>query len=155
MKAHLLYPDQDFDFEAELPLGSADLIQDLELDTVLAAMAAGDKFLYEISAKVILARVTDVAAIRYRQDVLADCIAAPAVIRQMYSVAVAALHEKRRIWGFLSAHYPASILSSAVSQLEVLIVRLRDLRQLADDHAAKVRSDGLVSLAAHSPARTG
>jgi DNA mismatch repair ATPase MutS len=146
MKAHLLYPDQDFDFAAELPPGSADLIQDLELDTVLGAMAAGDKFLYETSAKVLLASVTDLAAIRYRQDVLADCIAEPAVIRQMYGVAVAALQEKRRIWGFLSAHYPASILSSAVSQLEVLIVRLRDLRQLADDHVAKVRSEGLVCL---------
>jgi DNA mismatch repair ATPase MutS len=146
MKAHLLYPDQDFDFGAELPPRSADLIQDLELDTILAAMAAGDKFLYEISAKVVLASVTDMAALRYRQDVLTDCIAEPAVIRQMYSVAVAALHEKLRVWGFLSAHYPASILSSAVSQLEVLITRLKDLRQLADDHAAKVRSDGLVTL---------
>jgi DNA mismatch repair ATPase MutS len=146
MKAHLLYPDQDFDFTAGLPPNSADLIQDLELDTVLAAMAAGDKFLYEISTKVMLASVTDVAAIRYRQEVLADCIEQPEVIRQMYGVAVAALQEKRRIWGFLSAQYPSSILSSAISQLEVLIVRLRDLRKLADEHVAKFRSEGVVSL---------
>jgi len=146
MKAHLLYPDQDVDFAADLPPGSADLIQDLELETVLAAMAGGDKFLYETSAKVILASVTDVATIRYRQDVLSDCIAQPDVIRQMYGLAVAALQEKRQIWGFLSAQYPASILSSAVSQLEVLIVRLRDLRQLADDHAGKFQSEGVLSL---------
>jgi hypothetical protein len=118
MKAHLLYPDQDFDFATGLPRGSADLIQDLKLDTVLAVMAAGDKFRYEISAKVMLASVTDVATIRYRQDVLADCIAQPDVIRQMYGVAVAAIKEKRQIWGFLSAQYPSSVLSSAISQLE-------------------------------------
>ena len=146
MKAHLLYPDQDFDFAADLPRGSADLIQDLELDTVLAVMAAGDKFLHEVSAKVMLASVTELATIRYRQDVLTDCIAQPDVIRQMYGVAVAALKEKRQIWGFLSAQYPSSILSSAISQLEVLIVRLRDLRQLADDHVGKFQSEGLLSL---------
>ena len=146
MKAHLLFPDQDFDFAAELPRSSADVTQDLELSTVLAAMAAGDKFLYGVSAKVMLASVTDVSAIRYRQHVLSDCIAEPDVIREMYGIAVAALQEKRRIWGFPSSGHPSSILSSAISQLEVLIVRLKDLRRLADDHVAKFRSEGLVSL---------
>jgi hypothetical protein len=146
MKAHLLYSDRDFDFSAELPPGSADLIQDLELGTVLDAMAAGDKFRREISAKVMLTSVTGPAEIRYRQDVLADCIAHPDVIREMYGIAVAALEEKRRKWGFLSAQFPASILSGAINQLEVLIVRLRDLRQLADQHVATFRSEGLVSL---------
>ncbi len=146
MKAHLLHADQDFDFAADLPPSSADLIADLELDTVLTTMAAGDKFLYQTCAKVLLASVTDSAAIRYRQSVLADCIAVPDVVRLMYDIAVAALTEKRRIWGFLSSQYPASILSSAINQLEVLIVRLRDLRRLADDHVAKFRSEGLVTL---------
>jgi len=146
MKAHLLHPGQDFDFAAGLPHGSADLVKDLELDTVLAAMAAGDKFLYEISAKVLLTSVTDVPAILYRQDVLRDCLAQPDVIRQMYAIAVSALQEKRQIWGFWSAQYPASILSSAISQLEVLIIRLRDLRQLADDHVGEFQSEGVVGL---------
>lgn len=39
MKAHLLCPDADFDFTAELPPGYQDLIHDLELDTLLTAMA--------------------------------------------------------------------------------------------------------------------
>jgi len=146
MKAHLLYADRDFDLSAELPGCSADLIQDLELGTVLQAMAAGDKFRYETSVKVLLTSLNDPAVIRYRQDVLADCIEHPDVIREMYGIAVAALEEKRRKWGFLSAQYPASILSGAINQLEVLIVRLRDLRQLADDHIATFRSDGVVSL---------
>ena len=42
MKAHLLYEAQDFDFGAGLPAGHEDLIQDLELATLLRAMAAGD-----------------------------------------------------------------------------------------------------------------
>ncbi len=148
MKAHLLYPDRDFDFSAELPAGHEDLVQDLELTTVLAAMAAGDAFLYDVSARVILESVTDPGLIRYRQHVLADCIAEPAVVREMYDIAVGALQDRRGVWGFLSSQYPASILSGAVNQLDVLIARLRQLRRLADEHAGKFSSDGLTTLIA-------
>ncbi len=146
MKAHLLYRDRDFDVTADLPGHSDDLIQDLELTAVLETMAAGDKFLYEISARVLLTSLTDPGAIRFRQQVLADCIGQPEIIRQMYGIALGALTDKRRVWGFWPSQRPTSILSGAVSQLEVLIARLRELRQVADDHAGKFTSDGLVML---------
>jgi MutS domain V len=128
VKAHLLYQDQDFDVAAELPPGHQDLIQDLELDTLLAAMALGDRFLFEISRKVLLASSTE-----------------PDVIREMYAIAVAALADKRGLWGF-SYLQPHSILSGAVTQLEVLVARLRELRRVADDHAGTFRSEGLTTL---------
>jgi DNA mismatch repair ATPase MutS len=146
VKAHLLYADGDFNLTAECPPHSADLIQDLELTTVLEAMAAGDKFLFDISMRVLLTSLRDPDAIRYRQAVLADCIAQPEVIRQMYGIAVAALQDRRGVWGFWSSQYPTSILSGAVNQLEVLIARLRELRQVADDQAAKFSSAGLTTL---------
>ena len=146
MKAHLLYPDRDFDLEAGPPPASDDLIQDLELSTLLRTMAAGDSFLLDISTRVLLAGLTEPDGIRYRQQVLADCMAEPEVIRAMYDITVAALHDKRRAWGFFSSQYPTSILSGAINQLEVLIVRLRELRQIADEHAAKFRSLGLTAL---------
>jgi DNA mismatch repair ATPase MutS len=146
VKARLLYQDQDFDFAADPPPNREDLIQDLELSTVLGAMAARDKFLLDISTKVMLASLTEPEAIRYRQRVLADCIAEPDIIREMYGIAVAALRDKRGVWGFMSSQFPSSILSAAVSQLQVLIVRLRELRQVADNHADKFRSDGLTTL---------
>jgi hypothetical protein len=49
MKVYLLYQNRDFDYGADLPPGHQDLIQDLELTTLLRAMAAGDKFLAEVS----------------------------------------------------------------------------------------------------------
>ena len=145
MKAHLLHEDQDFDLAAGLPPGHEDLIQDLELDTLLDAMALGDRFLFEISQKVMLASLSDPEAIRYRQRVLADCIAEPDVIREMYGIAVAALQDKRGMWGF-SYLQPHSVLSGAVTQLEALAVRLRQLREVADRHAGKFRSEGLTTL---------
>jgi DNA mismatch repair ATPase MutS len=146
VKAHLLYPDRDFDFTAELAPQSADLIQDLELTTVLEAMAAGDKFLSDISARVLLTSLTDTDVVRYRQQILADCIAEPDIIREMYGIAVGALQDRRGVWGFWASQHPGSVLSGAVNQLEVLTVRLRELRQVADDHSGKFSSAGLGTL---------
>jgi MutS domain V len=149
MKARLLNPGRDFDFTAGLPAGHQDLIQDLELATLLRAMAAGDKFLAEVSAKVLLASLDDPDAIRYRQRVLADCLARPEVIRQMYAVAAGALEDKRHMWlgGYGGSYQNASSnLSGAVSHLQAYVARLRQLRQIADDQAATFRSDGLATL---------
>jgi hypothetical protein len=148
VKARLLHPDRDFDFAADLPLGSDDLIQDLELGPILAAMAGGDKFLHDISTRVLLTSLTDPEVIRYRQHVLADCIAESGTVRRMYAIAVGALEDKRKTWGFWPAQQPAGILSGAVGQLEVLIARLRELRQVADDHAGRFSSTGLTTLLA-------
>jgi hypothetical protein len=39
VKAHLLYQDRDLDFDASLPPGHEDVVQDLELATLLQASA--------------------------------------------------------------------------------------------------------------------
>jgi hypothetical protein len=149
MKVHLLHQAQDFDFDADLPAGHEALIQDLELTTLLRAMAAGDEFLADVSRKVLLAGLHDPEAIRYRQQVLADCLAHPEVIREMYAVAVGALHDKRRLWfGGYGGSYqsPSSNLSGAVAHLDAYVPRLRQLRTIADEHAGTFRSGGLCAL---------
>jgi MutS domain V len=145
VKAYLLYRDRDFDWEAALPSGHEDLIQDLELGTLLQAMADGDKLLYEISAKVLLTCLDDPEAIRYRQQVLADCLARPEIIRQMHAVATGALQDKRGLWGGYGGSYQSasSNLSGAVSYLEAYVARLRQLRQIADSYGEGFRSDGM------------
>jgi MutS domain V len=148
MKAYLLYEAQDFDFEADLPANHKELVQDLELTTLLRAMALGDKFLFDVSRRVLLACLHDPEAIRYRQRILADCLAEPEVTRETYAVTVGALQDKRHIWGGYGGTYqtPSSNLSGAVSHLEAYVARLKQLRQIADDHAEKFRSDGLGTL---------
>jgi hypothetical protein len=149
MKAHLLYADRDFDWDTALPPGHEDLIQDLELTTLLQAMAAGDKFLHQIATQVLLASLDDPEAIRYRQQILADCLAHPEVIRNIYNVAVEALDDKRHHWmgGYGGSYQSASSnLSGAVSYLEAYTTRLRELRQVADENAATFRSGGMRTL---------
>jgi hypothetical protein len=150
VKVYLLHRAQDFDFGASLPAWHEDLTQDLELTTLLNAMAGRDAFLFDVSRKVLLAWLTDPQAIRYRQQVLADCLAQPEVIREMYAVAVGALQDKRSIFGSYGGSYqsPSSNLWGAVSHLEAYVARLRQLRRLADDHGEKFRSDGMRALCA-------
>jgi hypothetical protein len=130
MKAHLLYEDHDFNFSADLPPNHKDLIQDLELTTLLQAMALGDRFLFDVSKRVVLTSLDDPVAVVYRQRVLADCMAVPEVIRKMYAIAVGAIEDMRRIWGY-GSQSPSSILSRAVKQLEVAVIRLGELRKIA------------------------
>ncbi len=146
MKAYLLYRDRDFDWAAGLPPGHEDLIQDLELDTLLQAMADGDKLLHEVATKVLLSCLDDPEAICYRQQVLADCLAHPDVIREIHAIAVGSLEDRRRMWlGSYGGSYQSasSNLSGAVSHLEGYVARLRQLRQIADSNAAAFRSDGM------------
>ena len=51
MKVFLMHVDRDFELGRELPANETALTHDLELNTVLTAMAAGDRFLF--SAKMI------------------------------------------------------------------------------------------------------
>ena len=148
MKVHLLYEDEDFDFRVALPAGHQDLMQDLELTRLLQAMAAGDKFLTDVCVKVLLTSLRDPEAIRYRQRILADCLAQPEVIREMYGIAAGALEDKRHLWGGYGGSYqtPSSNLSGAVAHLESYVARLRQLRAIAAEHAGKFESSGLRAL---------
>ena len=69
-----MYRDRDFDLGQDLPPQAVALTQDLELDTLFGAMAAGDKFLLEVAKKAVLATLHEPEAILYRQHVLADCL---------------------------------------------------------------------------------
>jgi hypothetical protein len=92
MKARLLFKDQDFDPNAKLCPQEAALTQDLEFDTLFAAMAEADPFLRDVVRKVLLAASTaTVAQIRYRQAILQDCIRRSKIIVEIYAIAVEAL----------------------------------------------------------------
>ncbi len=125
------------------PTGNdAVLTQDLELETLWKAMAAGDEFLFEMAKRAVLSGLTDPEAIVYRQQVLADCLEHPEVIRQLYQLALEALENERTVGGLWSIVGPDQILSRSVRVLELHVDVLRRLRQTADQQAASFRSEG-------------
>ena len=148
MKVHLLFEAADFDFAAGLPPGHEDLTQDLELATLIQAMAAGDRYLTDVATRVLLTSLHDPAAIRYRQAILTDCLAHPEVIRDLYAIATGAQQDKRTLWSHYGGTYqnPGSNLNGAVTYLEAYVARLRELRAIADTHYQEFRSAGLTTL---------
>lgn len=142
MKAFLMYKDQDFNPELELPPNHQALTQDLALDTLFRAMAPGDQFLLEIAKKAVLSSLNDPDSILYRQNILKDCLKNSSIVRDIYTIAVESIESrKRHWWGFLSRS-PGSILYSSVESLKMFVGELKNLKNIADEHADKFDSEG-------------
>jgi hypothetical protein len=149
MKAFLMHPDQDFDLQQELPPKAGALTQDLELGTLLRAMASGDQFLFDIAERALLSSLTEPAAIVYRQQILGDCLAQSSVIRDLYNLAVTAVEGEKRVYFGLFAHSsPDTILHRSVQVLEFFADLLRTLRTIAEEHSGSFGSEGFTRLCA-------
>ena len=147
MKAFLMYKDRDFDLRRKLPWNEQDLTQDLELDTLFNAMALQDKFLFDVARRAILSGWrNDLDTIRYRQAILKDCLQNPAIVREIYAIAVESIEsEKKNYWGIFSK-YPAAILRRSIEVLEMFVSMLKKLRSIADEQAARFESEGFTRL---------
>lgn len=128
MKAHLLHPDHDVDLTQPLPANAGVLLQDLELDRLLDAMAGGDPFLRDVAVRTLLCSLEGRDTIIYRQHVLWDCLHHPDVIRPLYDVIVQSLREARKTWTGTS---PDSVLSGSVNLLAHFMATLTTLHGVA------------------------
>jgi DNA mismatch repair ATPase MutS len=142
MKAYLMYRDRDLDLERPPPANAEALIQDLELATLLDAIARGDEYLRQVAERSLLSGLTDPDAIRYRQRVLADCLEQPAVVRQLYELAVEAIESKQKARGFWLRDSPDGLLHRSLTMLELLADVLKPLRKVAGEQGTGFRSDG-------------
>lgn len=145
MKVRLLHP-HDGPSEC-VPVPNAEtLSSDLELSTVIAAMAAGDRFLWDVANQTLLCPLLDPETIRYRQQAVEDCVLRPEVIRELYDIAVAAVEDERKRYFGLFRDNPDSTLSGGIRLLEVLVPLLRRLRGVADRHLTEFRSPAFTEL---------
>lgn len=147
MKALLMDRDGDFDSQRTLPWNEPALTKDLELNSLFSAMASGDPFLYDIARIAVLCGVyNNRGTILYRQGILKDCLANPGLVRRLYSLAVDAVEDARTSWWDTSGQYPGSALFGAISLLDSLREKLRDLRLLAEEAGEHFRSEGFTAL---------
>jgi MutS domain V len=142
MKAFLVYPDRDFELAQDLPPDEADLTSDLELGVVLRAMADGDKFLFGVARLGLHSGLTCPEEIAYRQQILADCIAQPDVVRDLYQVAIETITAEKKIIGWWFRDSPETIVHRTPQVLKLYEDAFRRLRGIADAHAADFRSQG-------------
>jgi hypothetical protein len=163
MKALLLFRDRDFDphfqqqdrfrrepeinWHQQLRPHERALVQDLELDTLLHAMAGGDEFLLEVARKALLTGFqNDVDTILYRQAALQDCLKNREAAWAFYNLTVQTIEISRKhSWG-MSSHYPGSLLYNGLDLLGSLSVMLRELRDLAAAQAGRFASEAFTRL---------
>jgi DNA mismatch repair ATPase MutS len=146
MKVLLMHPDRDFDLQQKLPRNEAALTQDLELNTLLQAMAGGDQFLLDIARKALLSALSnDSNTILYRQEILKDCLRNHTIVRELYGLVLQAIENRRQHWWGITSRYPTSVLHSSVELMEMFVGMLRKLRDIADEHADGFQSTGFRS----------
>ena len=142
MKAFLMHSERDFDTKRGLPPNEPDLAKDLELDVLLRVMAGDDKFLLGVARLGLHSGLTTRAEIVYRQHVLADCIAEPQIVKDLYQVAETVLVEEKKIIGWLFRDSPESILHRSRQVMQLFVDTLRRLRGIGDTNADRLRSEG-------------
>jgi len=167
MKACLMYRDRDFElYQATAPnryvrkqdgdrdallrslLWSAPaLVEDLELDTLLHAMARRDEFVFEVAQQAFVSAFeNDASVVLYRQAILKDCLQNVVQVRELYDHMTTVAEQTRRQWWGLSSDYPGSMLYSSIDLMETFVGVLRELRRAAEKHAANFASEGFTSL---------
>ena len=147
MKALLMHRDQDFNLQQALPWNEQALMQDLELDTLLHAMAGADEFLFDVTRKALLSALpSDIDTILYRQQALKDCLKNPAVARELYDLTVEASEKAKKQWWGISSHYPSSMLYSSIESLQLLSGMLRKLRGIGEEVAGRFESEAFTAL---------
>ena len=142
MKVFLMHRDRDFRLGENLPPNRGELTQDLELDILFDAMAADDSFLREVAKNAILASLRDLESILYRQQIVADCLSAPAVIREIYAIAVEAIESERKVWSLMWERDASSALHRSTEVLQLCVNPLRRLWRIAEENRLQFRSEG-------------
>lgn len=140
-----MFPDGDFD-PSPPAADLADLVEDLELERLWAAMARGDEVLFALARTATLTPSTDPAVITHRQQVLDDCLRDTATVRVLYDLARDAVAAEGKLLRSAFTGRPEPLLNRAVQALELLGGFLRRLRRLAEGHAADFRSAGFTTL---------
>ncbi len=142
MKAFLMHRDRDFQLKQSLAKSEQAVMQDLELNVLLDAMALGDSFLFDVAKAALLSSLGDIEAIRYRQDILKDCLKNPSVVEGIYTLAVESIEREKRNYFSIFSRYPGSILHRSVEVLQMFVGMLRKLRAVADEQHDKFDSEG-------------
>lgn len=124
-------------------IGSA-VSEDLGTTALYSAMAEGDRFVAEVVESVVSESLTDARTIRYRQEVIADCLAHPELLRSLYELATEATSVRR--WALGRWQTPRSKLGLARLPLTELVGHLRKLRETCQNFAGSAGSEAIARL---------
>lgn len=146
MKANLMFPDRDFDIQAEPVYGKDNLLSDLELAHILKSMAGDDKQIAQACETALFTPLVSERDIAYRQAILSDALDNPGTVRGMYDICQKTEELRRGSLRWMSSYYLSSTYSSAIELLQLYTGKLMELRKLAEKAAGSFRSEGFNNL---------
>ena len=143
MKVHLMDQDTDFNPQQKPCFGKDTLIADLEFARILSAMAQDDTIIREVCSSALFYPLRTAREIRYRQEVLKDCINNPETVRKLYDITVETMERKHKSWSWLSTRQNlSSNFSSAVDLLKIYTEMLLKMRNATDADMRNFHSEG-------------
>lgn len=138
-----MHADKDVDLSPSIPGNTDELTRDLGLDGLLDTMAGGNAVIRSVSRVTLLDPLQQPLAILYRQQILADALAAPGVVHDLYDLAAETLESAKTAWYGIFSTTPSSILRSSVRSLDLLTTRLHSLRHIVETHDEAFTSPGM------------
>ncbi len=149
MKPNLLHESQKLNLE--LPVNEQPLLQDLHIEPILSAMSRQDPFVYRTMKMLLLNPLTDENTILYRQRILGDILPDPSLIHRLYFIASDIERQSEAYRTLMKPSFSRNVpirekLKTATDFLPVLLVKLRELRDIGRAVLPSCRSTGLTSL---------
>lgn len=142
MDVRLLYRDHNFTMQ-ETGFGQKELTDDLEMERILSVMANGDQLIHDVCANLLFHPLQAADEIRYRQNVLVDCIRNPGTARELYRITIDTQKRKSESWSWLSAsQFLSSNFSNAINLLKIYSAMLLKLRNTMGRDTQKFQSEG-------------
>lgn len=149
MKVRLMFPHKDYDPSADIVPNSADLVQDLEMETLFSAMADGDDFLLKIATSTLLSGpVNSGETVKWRQSVLQDCLKHEDIVRALYTIALEPVQIRKSMFLISGGRHPSLMLSDGRRTLEALLGVLKKLYNFALQEKGNFQSEGFCNLCA-------
>ncbi len=140
MKAHLIFPDRNYDPDQVLCADAETLEKDLGISFILETMANGDDLIGSVCRRLFFTPLQDPEILAYRQEALHDALTNPSVIRELYGICVEAEELRRKSWSWLTSSYISGTFSAALSYLKIYLTNLSRLKSIADRQSAQFTS---------------
>ncbi|QEY35064.1 DNA mismatch repair protein MutS [Caproiciproducens galactitolivorans] len=143
MEVRLLADDFDFNMQEKPSCDWKTLSDDLELKRIISAMGNGDDLVENVCDQVLSHSLKNIEQIRYRQDILKDCISNSDTIRKLYKITCETKEQKSRLWSWLSPNQSLSInYSSSITLLKLYSEALLNIRNAAVRNSQNFHAKG-------------
>jgi DNA mismatch repair ATPase MutS len=146
MKIYLLFKDKDISKNNTLCMNYESLLNDLALDPIIETMANNDTVIKKTITDTLNTPLQTIEEIKYRQEVLVDCLTNKAIIIKLYAITTETLKEQKRMQFWISDKYINGVLISSIDLLKIYIQRLAIIRTTLQDKHSNFKSVGFIRL---------